>query len=46
MADAADMMDARVRRMQVEKWVAIQLPAIRIQKTKKSQKVQKVRKKK
>ena len=46
MADAADMMDARVRRMQVEKWVAIQLPAIRIQKTKNPQKVQKVRKKK
>ncbi|MGN0976994.1 MAG: DUF2207 family protein, partial [Faecousia sp.] len=31
MADAADMMDARVRRMQVEKWLAVQLPVVKIQ---------------
>lgn len=46
MAKAADMMDARVRRMQVEKWFAVQLPVIKIQKSQKTQKVQKVRKKK
>lgn len=46
MAKAADMMDARVRRMQVEKWFTVQLPVIKIQKSQKTQKVQKVRKKK
>ena len=46
MAEAADMMDARVRRMQVEKWFAVQLPVIKILKPPKAQKIQKVPKKK
>lgn len=46
MTEAADMMDARARRMQVEKWLAVPLPTVRIQRVPKAQKNQKARKKK